>query len=151
MADLRATIESVFRQESGIIIAGLIRVSGSFDLAEEAMQEAFAAALTHWPTSGVPQNPAAWITTVARRKIVDFVRREVGRLLRGDYRSRFLCASCLTRLVRASLSPTYTKGQIERGVHTVFRLPGALRDRHSFVCDLCGQTKLCLGAPAVRS
>src|SRR5438094_2247072 len=76
MADLRATIESVFRQESGIIIAGLIRVSGSFDLAEEAMQEAFAAALTHWPTSGVPQNPAAWITTVARRKIVDFVRRD---------------------------------------------------------------------------
>ncbi len=82
---------------------------------------------------------------------VDFVRREVGRLLRGDYRSRFLCASCLTRLVRDSLSPTYTKGQIERGVHTVFRLPGALRDRHSFVCDLCGQTKPCLGAPAVRS
>ena len=76
MADLRATIESVFRQESGIIIAGLIRVSGSFDLAEEAMQEAFAAALTHWPTNGVPQNPAAWITTVARRKIVDFVRRD---------------------------------------------------------------------------
>src|SRR5207253_5363823 len=76
MADLRATIESVFRQESGIIIAGLIRVCGSFDLAEEAMQEAFAAALTHWPVSGVPRNPAAWITTVARRKIVDFVRRD---------------------------------------------------------------------------
>ena len=76
MADLRATIESVFRQESGIIIAGLIRVCGSFDLAEEAMQEAFAAALTHWPASGVPQNPGAWITTVARRKIVDFVRRD---------------------------------------------------------------------------
>src|SRR5438132_8090167 len=76
MADLRATIESVFRQESGIIIAGLIRVCGSFDLAEEAMQEAFAAALTHWPANGVPRNPAAWITTVARRKIVDFVRRD---------------------------------------------------------------------------
>src|SRR5207253_8552705 len=76
MADLRATIESVFRQESGIIIAGLIRVCGSFDLAEEAMQEAFATALVHWPKSGVPQNPAAWITTVARRKIVDFVRRD---------------------------------------------------------------------------
>src|SRR5881275_3082206 len=76
MADLRAIIESVFRQESGIIIAGLIRVSGSFDLAEEAIQEAFATALIHWPKSGVPQNPAAWITTVARRKIVDFVRRD---------------------------------------------------------------------------
>jgi RNA polymerase sigma-70 factor (ECF subfamily) len=76
MADLRATIESVFRRESGIIIAGLIRLSGSFDLAEEAMQEAFTAALTSWRASGVPQNPAAWITTVARRKIVDAVRRD---------------------------------------------------------------------------
>ena len=46
--DLRNVIESVFRRESGKIIAGLIRVSGSFDLAEEAMQDAFAAALVHW-------------------------------------------------------------------------------------------------------
>src|SRR6266851_5503153 len=57
---------------------------------------------------------------------VDFVRREVGRLLRGAYQGRFLCAPCLTRLVRDSLRPTDTKGQIERGLHAVFRSPGAL-------------------------
>src|SRR5215475_11148055 len=72
---LRSAIESVFRQESGKIIAGLIRVSGSFDLAEEAMQDAFAAALTHWQQAGIPANPAAWITSAARRKLVDYARR----------------------------------------------------------------------------
>jgi RNA polymerase sigma-70 factor (ECF subfamily) len=73
--DLRNVIESVFRQESGKIIAGLIRVSGSFDLAEEAMQDAFAAALVHWPEGGIPENPAAWITSTAHRKLVDYARR----------------------------------------------------------------------------
>jgi RNA polymerase sigma-70 factor (ECF subfamily) len=73
--DLRCTIESVFRQESGKIVAGLIRVSGSFDLAEEAMQDAFAAALVHWQQAGIPANPAAWITATARRKLVDYARR----------------------------------------------------------------------------
>ena len=75
MNDLHATIESVFRNESGRIIAGLIRVSGSFDLAEEAMQDAFAAAVLHW-TNGLPENPAAWITAAARRKLIDYARRE---------------------------------------------------------------------------
>jgi len=73
--DLRNVIESVFRQESGKIIAGLIRVSGSFDLAEEGMQDAFAAALVHWPEGGIPENPAAWITSTAHRKLVDYARR----------------------------------------------------------------------------
>lgn len=68
-------VESVFRQESGRIIAGLIRISGSFDLAEEAMQDALAAALTHWPQRGVPANPAAWITAVAQRALIDYARR----------------------------------------------------------------------------
>ena len=76
MDDIRGTIESVFRTESGRIIATLIRISGSFDLAEEAMQEAFAAAVAHWPARGVPENPGAWITSVAHRKLVDHSRRE---------------------------------------------------------------------------
>lgn len=76
MDKTRSTIESVFRQESGRIIATLIRISGSFDLAEEAMQEAFAAAVTHWPAKGIPDNPGAWITSVAHRKLVDHSRRE---------------------------------------------------------------------------
>jgi RNA polymerase sigma-70 factor (ECF subfamily) len=76
MDDHRATVESVFRQESGRIIAGLIRVSRSFDLAEEAMQDAFAAAVLNWQADGVPGNPAAWITATARRKLIDYARRE---------------------------------------------------------------------------
>ena len=76
MHDHRATVESVFRSESGRIIAGLIRVSRSFDLAEEAMQDAFAAAVVNWQADGVPDNPAAWITATARRKLIDYARRE---------------------------------------------------------------------------
>jgi RNA polymerase sigma-70 factor, ECF subfamily len=69
-------IEAVFREESGRIIAGLILICGSFDLAEEAMQEAFAVAASEWPHKGVPTSPGAWITAVAHRKIVDAVRRD---------------------------------------------------------------------------
>src|SRR5215510_2673405 len=68
--------EETFRQESGRIIATLIRISGSFDLAEEALQDAFASAAVHWTTAGPPQNPAAWLTTVAHRKLLDAVRRQ---------------------------------------------------------------------------
>jgi RNA polymerase sigma-70 factor, ECF subfamily len=74
--DVRACAESVFRQEHGRIIAGLIRLCGSFDRAEEAMQDALAAALAHWPERGTPQNPAAWIMTAAHRKLIDMARRE---------------------------------------------------------------------------
>ena len=59
MGDLRTAVETVFRREGGRIIAGLIRASGSFDLAEDALQEAFAAALVRWQEGGVPRNPAA--------------------------------------------------------------------------------------------
>ncbi len=69
------TLERVFREEYGRIIATLIRLS-SFDLAEESLQEAFAAAVTAWARDGVPHNPGAWLTTVAHRKLLDVVRRE---------------------------------------------------------------------------
>ncbi|HET7100893.1 MAG TPA: sigma-70 family RNA polymerase sigma factor, partial [Terriglobia bacterium] len=75
MDDFRSTVEKVFRQESGRIIATLIRVSGSFDLAEEAMQDAMASALASWPAKGLPDNPAAWITAAAHRKLIDYARR----------------------------------------------------------------------------
>jgi RNA polymerase sigma-70 factor, ECF subfamily len=74
--DVRASAEAVFRREHGRIIASLIRLCGSFDRAEEAMQEAFAAALRHWGERGVPDNPAAWVTTTAYRKVIDARRRE---------------------------------------------------------------------------
>ena len=77
MADTNETIERIFREESGRIIASLIRAcGGDFDLAEEAMQEAFAVAVQRWPADGVPDNPGAWITTTARRKAIDRLRRE---------------------------------------------------------------------------
>lgn len=76
MTDPSSVVELVFRQESGRIIAALIRISGSFDLAEEAMQEAFASALAHWPQTGIPEKPAAWITATAHRKLIDRARRE---------------------------------------------------------------------------
>jgi len=74
--DVRACAESVFRHEYGRIIASLIRLCGSFDRAEEVMQDALAAALAHWPDRGVPQNPAAWIMTAAHRRLIDMARRE---------------------------------------------------------------------------
>jgi RNA polymerase sigma-70 factor (ECF subfamily) len=70
------TLELVFREEYGRIIASLIRLSGSFDLAEESLQEAFASAAKNWEEHGTPRNAAAWLTTVAHRKLVDAVRRE---------------------------------------------------------------------------
>jgi RNA polymerase sigma-70 factor, ECF subfamily len=71
-----ANIEEVFRKEYGRIIATLIRISGSFDLAEEALQEAFIAAVSKWELEGSPDNPGAWLTTVAHRKLLDALRRD---------------------------------------------------------------------------
>lgn len=84
MADIRSAIESVFRQESGRIIASLIRISGSFDRSEEAMQESFVSALASWPAKGIPDNPAAWIMTAAHRKLIDAARREQTRRGKQD-------------------------------------------------------------------
>lgn len=84
MPDPGQTIEQVFREESGKITAALIRLSGSFDWAEEAVQEAFASALSTWPTSGMPQNPAAWLMTAARNRLLDFARREQTRTDKED-------------------------------------------------------------------
>ncbi|MFL5737863.1 MAG: RNA polymerase sigma factor [Actinomycetota bacterium] len=66
----------MFRRESGQAVASLIRVLGDFDLAEEAVQEAFAIALERWPQRGVPDNPGAWITTTAKNRAIDRLRRE---------------------------------------------------------------------------
>jgi RNA polymerase sigma-70 factor, ECF subfamily len=75
-AEASACAEAVFRREHGRIIASLIRLCGSFDRAEEAIQEAYSAALRHWAERGVPDNPAAWITATAHRRLIDARRRE---------------------------------------------------------------------------
>ena len=69
-------IESVFREERGRVLATLIGVLGDVDLAEDALQEAFAAALEQWPRRGSPDNPAGWLLTVARNRAIDRIRRE---------------------------------------------------------------------------
>src|SRR4029077_12680661 len=68
-------LDSLYRLDSGRILATLIRLLGDFDLAEEAMHEAFAAALSTWPTSGVPGNPRPWLISTARFKAIDTLRR----------------------------------------------------------------------------
>jgi RNA polymerase sigma-70 factor, ECF subfamily len=70
-------IELVFRNESGRVVATLIRLLGDFELAEDAMQDAFAAALMQWPSEGIPDNPRAWLVNVGRHKAIDRLRRHM--------------------------------------------------------------------------
>ena len=70
-----AEVDRLFRRESGRAVATLIRVLGDFDLAEEAVQEAWVVALQRWPVHGIPPNPGAWITTTARNRAIDRLRR----------------------------------------------------------------------------
>jgi RNA polymerase sigma-70 factor (ECF subfamily) len=76
-------VEEVFRREAGRVLATLIRLLGDFELAEEARQEAFAAALEQWPSGGIPSNPRAWLVDVGRNKAIDFIRRQA--LFRSKY------------------------------------------------------------------
>jgi RNA polymerase sigma-70 factor, ECF subfamily len=81
----QAQVGRIFREESGRSVATLIRVVGDIDLAEDAVQEAFAVALRRWPADGLPPNPGGWITTTARNRAVDRLRRESrGRELLGQ-------------------------------------------------------------------
>ena len=73
--DTNAVVDSVYRSDWGRIVATLIRLVGDFDLAEEAAQEAFAAAVNQWRASGVPEFPRAWIIQTARHKAIDRLRR----------------------------------------------------------------------------
>ena len=72
-------IAAIFRAESGRSVATLVRLFGSIDIAEEAVQDAFAVALERWPAAGLPPNPGAWITTTARNRAIDRLRRESSR------------------------------------------------------------------------
>jgi RNA polymerase sigma-70 factor (ECF subfamily) len=75
----RSEIEGVFRAEHGRAVAVLARVFGDLDVAEEAVQDAFVAAVARWPAAGLPPSPAGWIITTARNKAVDRLRREASR------------------------------------------------------------------------
>src|SRR5204863_5065669 len=75
LLDANVAIENVYRSDWGRIVAALIRFFGDFELAEEVAQEAFAAAVDQWRSSGIPENPRAWIIQAARHKAIDRIRR----------------------------------------------------------------------------
>jgi RNA polymerase sigma-70 factor (ECF subfamily) len=72
---LSRTIETLYRSESGRVLATLVRLLGDLDVAEEAMHEAFAAALESWPKTGIPESPRPWLISTARFKAIDNMRR----------------------------------------------------------------------------
>jgi RNA polymerase sigma factor (sigma-70 family) len=74
MADVARELEAIVRRERGVLLGGLLRQCGSIDLAEEALQDAIVAALATWPSSGIPDNPAAWLATAARNRVRDAQR-----------------------------------------------------------------------------
>src|SRR3954453_11222937 len=73
--NLRAQIDEIYRRDSRRVFATLVRLLGDFALAEEALHDAFAAAINQWPDSGVPANPRAWLVSAGRFKAIDVMRR----------------------------------------------------------------------------
>src|SRR3954467_14343776 len=76
IARVRAQIDQIYRKDSRRIFATLIRLLGDFERAEEALHDAFRAAMEKWPAEGLPQNPAAWLVSAGRFKSIDKQRRE---------------------------------------------------------------------------
>jgi RNA polymerase sigma-70 factor (ECF subfamily) len=74
-SDAAAAVEAVYRADSRRVLATLIRLLGDFDLAEEALHDAFTAAVERWPRDGVPANPRAWLVSTGRFKAIDAIRR----------------------------------------------------------------------------
>ena len=93
----RQALERVHRQEHGQLLATLIGWLGDLELAEEAVQDAFLAAMEHWAQAGVPHKPGAWLTTTARRKAIDRLRRS---------RAATLAPHALETLLSAQLAVT---------------------------------------------
>src|SRR5258707_10634687 len=85
MSEATQAVERVFREEYGRAAASLIQHFGDFDVAEEAIQDAFAVALERWPAEGIPPNPAGWIATTAKRRGIDRWRRGWG--LAAEYQA----------------------------------------------------------------
>ncbi|MFL5243492.1 MAG: RNA polymerase sigma factor [Gemmataceae bacterium] len=103
--EVNAAIETVYRSDWGRIVATLIRLVGDFEVAEEAAQEAFAAAVIEWRVSGVPDSPRAWIVKTARNKAIDRIRRRT-RL------EETLQARAASGLIRTTQEPDYDTGEI---------------------------------------
>jgi len=124
-APARAEIERVFRAEYGRAVAVLVRVFGDIDAAEEAVQDAFAAALERWPASGLPPSPAGWIITTARNRAIDRLRRDA----RG--------AELLARAERAERDSPWDEAALEEN---------AVRDDRLRLIFTCAHPALALPA-----
>src|SRR5262245_49002436 len=74
---IRERVDEIYRSESPRILATLIRLLGDFELAEDALHDAFRAAMERWPNEGMPENPRAWLISTGRFKAIDAVRRRV--------------------------------------------------------------------------
>jgi RNA polymerase sigma-70 factor, ECF subfamily len=98
---LVTTLDQVFREEWGRVLATLIGFLGDFDLAEEAAQEAFAIAADRWPRDGVPGNPRAWLMTTARNRATDRIRRDTTGTTTG-----WLAVTSAARLIPSAQSRT---------------------------------------------
>ncbi len=106
---LGKTIETLYRSESGRILATLVRLLGDLDVAEEAMHEAFAVALDTWPQTGVPENPRPWLISTARFKAIDGIRRRA----RFDRTQKDLTLYLETRIDHAPLAGEFQDEEIE--------------------------------------
>src|SRR5688572_6755373 len=100
----REMVDSIYRTESRRVLATLIRLLGDFDLAEEALHDAFAAALERWPQDGVPASPRAWLVSAGRFRAIDAVRRRA----RFDRRQ----AELLAEATRASAAEPADDGEL---------------------------------------
>jgi RNA polymerase sigma-70 factor (ECF subfamily) len=120
---LSGTIEALYRSESGRVLATLVRLLGDLDLAEEAMHEAFAAALESWPRTGVPDKPRPWLISTARFKAVDRMRRRA----RFDGAQRDLAAYIEARINEAPLDDHEIEDDRLRLIFTCCRRKDRLR------------------------
>ena len=109
MTQLSTTIDTLYRSESGRVLATLVRLLGDLDLAEEAMHEAFAAALESWPQTGIPEKPRPWLISTARFKAIDVIRRRA----RFDGVEKDLVAHTEARIHEASLGKDKNDEEIE--------------------------------------
>jgi RNA polymerase sigma-70 factor (ECF subfamily) len=133
---LSRTIETIYRLESDRVLATLVRLLGDLDLAEEAMHEAFAAALESWPQTGIPDKPRPWLISTARFKAIDGMRRRA----RFDGAQRDLAAYIEARINEAPLDARFAK---TRSGPRNARFSGRRKDVWvSYKCDCAALTTL---------
>ncbi len=134
--DPQRAVAAVFREETGLLTASLVRILGDFDVAEEIVQDALLVALERWPVEGIPKRPGAWLLTVARRRAIDQLRRDaryreklaeldLARPSEADDRLRLIFTCChpaLSREAQVALTLRaicgFTTSEIARGFLT---------------------------------